>query len=88
MKKVVLVLLLLLSMASLCSANPTMRLEATHVVKEGETLDSIAKAYMTKDREIREFKEGIVEMNYEMIFEKRIDKRVRHGDKLIIGYWI
>lgn len=88
MKKGIFLSLLLLAFSSVCSAHPTMRMEAVHIVKEGETLESIAKAYMTKDREIREFKEGIVELNYETLFETRIDKRVHPGDRLVIGYWL
>ena len=59
-----------------------------YVVKDGDTLRSIAKQFITEERIIFEFEEGIVEGNYS-VFENReskgnFSKGVLPGDILII----
>lgn len=62
-------------------------IEAVYQVKEGDTLDGVAKEYMAKNtygpREIREFTSGIKELN-----EWLLQRDVRPGDTLHINYWI
>lgn len=57
-----------------------------HQVIEGETLDSIARDYMKKntygDREFKEFREGIIELN------GLHGQEVVPGQKLRINYWV
>ena len=60
--------------------------QATYEVQEGDTLDSVAFAYMSKNdygpRNIKEFKEGLYELNPWLL------KRDIHvGDKIRINYW-
>ena len=59
-----------------------------YVVQDGDTLDSIARYYIKKNtygpREINEFREGIRELNYDMIK----DGDVKKGEMLKINYWI
>lgn len=64
----------------------------THVVVDGETLWGVAGKYITPDRDIREFIEGIYELNYDRVFLNREQngvprKMVFPGDELEIRYW-
>jgi hypothetical protein len=60
----------------------------TYTVTGSDTLQSIAERFITKNtgtvREIREFKEGIRELNFDVIG----NGEVRAGEILKIGYWI
>ena len=63
-----------------------------YTVSEGDTLDIIAQKYLPadrveSDREFAEFKEGIYEYNYEMVFIHRLPYEVREGDCLLITLW-
>lgn len=63
-----------------------------HVVSAGDTMDSIAQAYLPKDRgsshqAFAEFKEGIFEYNYDHVFVNRKPYEVRIGDRLLITFW-
>lgn len=59
----------------------------SHTVQSGETLDSVAHKYITADREFKEFREGIYELNYEEVFKGRPPYEVHTGDLLQINYW-
>lgn len=59
----------------------------THTVEAGETLTSIASKYITPDREIREFREGIVELNYDEVFSGRKPPEVIAGDVIKVSFW-
>lgn len=64
----------------------------THTVSRGETLWTVAEKYMTSDRYILEFIEGIYELNYEHVFADRERagtprKAIYPGDRLEIRYW-
>lgn len=64
----------------------------THVVSKGETLWTIAEKYITPDRYMPEFIEGIYELNYDRVFVEREKngaprKSVYPGDRLEIRYW-
>lgn len=85
MKKVFLTGILLLSLTNFCSAKELYHIE--HVAKPNETLESIANKYITPDRYMPEFKEGIVELNYDEIFEYRIFDYIKPGDVLKINIW-
>ena len=62
----------------------------TYVVRPGDTLDAIALQYMQKNtygpRDVREFREGIIEGNYDL-FTKQGRSVIRPGDSLKITYW-
>ena len=63
-----------------------------HVVKQGESLWSIGAKYITHDRQMLEFMEGIYELNYDRVFAERekkgaSKKSVYVGDELEIHYW-
>ena len=64
----------------------------TYVVNEGDTLWDISRKYMDKNtygpRDIREFKEGIIELNYDSVFADRKDGEIYPGDTLKINYWV
>ena len=83
MKKALLLLSLLLVLTSTCSAKHLVTIE--HTVASGETLQTLAEQYITPDRYLPEFKEGIVELNYDEIFAHRCE--VRPGDIIKINIW-
>ena len=60
-------------------------IQDVHYVQKGETINSIARAYMEKNtygtREFREFREGIIELN-------NLHGEVHPGQKLRINYWV
>ncbi|MEN6567145.1 MAG: LysM peptidoglycan-binding domain-containing protein [Veillonellales bacterium] len=64
----------------------------TYTVVAGDTLWDIAGKYMQKNtyapREIREFYQGIIELNYDSVFSDRQLGDIRAGDRLQINYWI
>ena len=79
----------------LTSCNPAEAKTFTtvvHIVGEGDTMDSIAQAYLPSDRgnshkAFAEFKEGIFEYNYDHVFINRKPYEVRVGDQLLITFW-
>lgn len=63
-----------------------------HTVRQGETLWTIGERYITPDRQMLEFIEGIYELNYDKVFAGREKngspkKSVYPGDELEIHYW-
>jgi hypothetical protein len=83
LKRALLITLLVTALNNKCSAKELVTYE--HKVLPGETLDLIAQQYITPDRYFPEFREGIVENNYETIFAERDE--VRAGDILKINRW-
>ena len=87
MKKVIFLLAAVMMISSTCLANPYRLVEAEYSVQAGDSLDSIAQAYMAKNtygpREIREFKSGIVQLNTWLL-----DRDVQAGDTVRVNYWI
>jgi len=79
----------------LASCDPAEAKEFTtvvHTVGAGDTMDSIAQAYLPSDRgdshqAFAEFKEGIFEYNYDRVFTNRKPYEVRVGDELLITFW-
>ena len=58
-------------------------------VAPGDGLDAIAARYMRDNtyapRDIREFREGLIEANYDLWRER--DGVLQPGDKLVVNYW-
>lgn len=77
---------------------PGHMVEEIYTVKSGDTLWTVGERYMEKNtyapRDIREFCEGIYELNYEAVFMDREaqgaarPKEVFPGDELKIRYWV
>lgn len=86
-KKCVIIAAVVFSIASTCFACPWKLVEDTHIVKHGETLDSITVKYMMKNtygpREFKEFQWGIKELNTWLF-----DRDCKEGDSLRINYWV
>ncbi len=63
-----------------------------YIVQSGDQLWTIAAEYMEKNtdgpREIREFYQGIIELNYDSVFAGRKPGLILPGDRLQINYWI
>lgn len=62
----------------------------TYTVSAGDTLDDISYRYMAKSsvhRDVREFREGIVELNWDK-FAGRVPGMIYPGDKLLVNYWV
>lgn len=84
--------LIALAVAS-CGANePKGHLETeTYIVSQGDTLDQISYHYMAKSsvrRDVREFREGIIQLNWEAVFAHRYPHGlIMPGDQLKINYW-
>lgn len=81
-----------LAVASCGNAEPTGHMVTeTYTVQQGDTLNEIASKYMQKSsvrRDIREFREGIVETNWDSVFAGRYPHGLIYpGDKLEIRYW-
>lgn len=88
MKKVIFLLTAMMIMvASTCLASPYQLVEAEYTAQAGDSLDTIAAAYMEKNtygpREIREFKSGIVQLN-----DWLLQRDVQAGDTVRVNYWI
>lgn len=68
---------------------PQRLVEAEYTVKRGDTLWTIAEEYIQYntggEREIREFKQGIVELNPKL---KMRNEKIYAGEKLRINYWV
>lgn len=64
----------------------------TYTVTSGDTLDKISYQFMAKSsvrRDIREFREGIIEENWDSIFKGRYPHGLIYpGDKLVVNYWV
>jgi cytochrome c oxidase assembly protein Cox11 len=95
MKKFALITTLAMSLMITGVASATVPGEKTYrlvtenyVVQNGDTLDSIARYYINKNtygaREITEFREGIRELNWDIIGKGD----VKSGEVLQINYWI
>ncbi|QDR80201.1 hypothetical protein SPTER_15190 [Sporomusa termitida] len=64
----------------------------TYTVVTGDTLDVISYQFIKKSsvrRDVREFREGIIQLNWEEVFKNRYPHGlIRPGDKLKINYWV
>lgn len=63
----------------------------TYIVQAGDTLDDISYRYMAKSsmpRDVREFREGIIELNWDDVFAGRDPGLIYPGDCLKINYWV
>ena len=88
MKKVFYLLVdMMIMTCSNCLANPYQLVEVEYTVQAGDSLDSIAQAYMAKNtygpRELKEFKSGIVQLNTWLL-----DRDVQAGDTVRVNYWV
>ena len=88
MKKVFLLLTAMMIMiSSTCLASSYQLVEAEYTVQAGDSLESIAQAYMAKNtygpRELKEFKSGIVQLNTWLL-----SRDVQAGDKVKVNYWV
>ena len=58
-----------------------------YTVQAGDSLESIAQAYMAKNtygpRELKEFKSGIVQLN-----DWLLTRDLQAGDKVKVNYWV
>lgn len=67
------------------------KIEATYTVKQGDTLWDIAEVYMAKNsygkRDIREFMQGIIELNVDKYPDIRYS-HIKGGQELKINYWV
>lgn len=63
-----------------------------YTVATGDTLDDISYHFMGKSsvrRDVREFREGIIQLNWEEVFKDRYPHGlILPGDKLRINYWV
>lgn len=89
---VVLAMALLVLSGAADAKYPGHMVTETYIVQSGDNLWNIAGRYLDKNtygpRGIREFKEGIVELNYDRIFSGRTDQDIYPGDELKINYWV
>lgn len=88
MKKVFFLLAAMMIMISAtCLASPYRLVEAEYTVQAGDSLESIAQAYMEKNtygpRELKEFKSGIVQLN-----DWLLTRDLQAGDKVKVNYWV
>lgn len=86
MNKIIILVLLLLLNASVCQATPGYEyIIEEYVVQENDTLEKIAGEFIIKntygEREIREFTEGIKELNC------LLSNEIETGQIIKISYW-
>lgn len=64
----------------------------TYIVSSGEGLDKISYIFMAKNtygsRYLPEFREGIVQNNWELLKDRYPHGMIKGGDKLVICYWV
>jgi hypothetical protein len=64
----------------------------TYIVQSGDTLDAISYKFMSKSsvlRDVREFREGIIQLNWDEVFKGRYPYGVIYpGDSLLVNYWV
>ena len=87
MKKALVILaLIILAQGTCLAATPWKLIRDTYTVREGDTIVSIAEAYIKKNtygpRGLDEFVEGIIDLN------NLKDTKVHTGQKLRINYWV
>lgn len=74
-----------------CAEQKGQLVTEQYTVQAGDTLDAISYRYMEKStvrRDVREFREGIIEENWE-VFEGRYPYAALYvGDRLQINYWV
>lgn len=93
MKRLVIAGLIAFAVASCGNAEPPKGklVSEVYVVKSGDTLNEIASSYIEQSsvrRDIREFREGIIETNWDSVFADRYPHGLIYpGDKLQINYW-
>lgn len=92
LKRLLVVAIITLAVASCGNAEPKGHMVSeTYIVKSGDTLDAISYQYMAKSsvrRDIREFREGIIQENWDAVFKDRQPYGLIHpGDQLQINYW-
>lgn len=92
MKRIMIAGLIALAVASCGNAEPRGQLVTeTYTVVSGDTLDAISYRYMAKSavrRDVREFREGIIQENWDAVFKGRQPYGLIHpGDQLTINYW-
>ena len=88
MKKVFFLLAAMMIMISAtCLASPYRLVEAEYTVQAGDSLESIAQAYMEKNtygpRELKEFKSGIVQLK-----DWLLTRDLQAGDNVKVNYWV
>ncbi|MDU2063752.1 MAG: LysM peptidoglycan-binding domain-containing protein [Sporomusaceae bacterium] len=70
---------------------PVQFVEETYVVQPGDTIDGIASEYIRKNtgtrRDFLEFREGIIEHNYDLLKDRESHVMIYPGDRLKITYW-
>ena len=89
MKKLIVVMIMLVGFSTVgfASPKPYTMIQEHYMVVQGDTLDSIASNHIIKNtygvREIKEFKEGIKELNPQLL-----QREVEPGEVININYWI
>lgn len=88
-----LVCLVIMPFSCACAPDSAVKVTETYIVQAGDTLDAISYRYMTKNdygpRDVREFREGIIENNWDKVFAGRTPHGLlMPGDKLVINYWV
>ncbi len=93
-KRLLIVALIAASLASCGNiSEPKGELKTeTYIVQASDTLDEISYRYMQKSsvrRDVREFREGIIELNYDSVFKDRYPHGlIKPGDRLQINYYV
>lgn len=95
MKKLIIAALVAAAVASCGNSADTARGELkseVYIVKSGDTLDNIAYEFLSKStvrRDVREFREGIIEFNWDTVFcDRQPYGQIYPGDRLTINYYV
>ena len=96
-RKIICILILIITFANTSLSSATEQwsgklISETYIVKLGDTLWSISEMYINKNtygpRDRREFYYGIIEANWDTIFNHRPVGLIIPGDKLVITYFV
>lgn len=95
MAYLILICVIALALVSLGADNPPKGhlVTETYIVSDQDTgLDAIAYKFMAKSsvkRDVREFRSGIIEQNWDAVFQYRYPSiAIYPGDRLQVSYWV
>lgn len=78
---------------TMADSPPNVKLVSeTYTVHTGDTISKIAGQYIDKNtgtrRQIDEFTEGIIELNFDLLKDRQSHCTIYPGDQIKVNYWV